>query len=80
MLMALQRDEFLKKGSFKMEELCKLTMMNLKIEQRDTVAPLLEDGTDVIAVLLIRFKAKFNFPTVCHCLKWESGAEYNPPP
>ena len=30
MLMALQSDEFLKKSSFKIEELCKFTMMNLK--------------------------------------------------
>lgn len=53
MLMALSRDEFLKRASFKIEELCKLTMMYLKIEQRAAVAPLLDDGTDVIAVLLM---------------------------
>ena len=48
--MNLQRDKFLKKASFKIEELCKLTMMNFKIEQRDAVAPLLDVGTDVISV------------------------------
>lgn len=41
-------------------------MMSLKIEQRDAVAPLLDDGTDVIAVLLMGFKEEFNFPTLCH--------------
>ena len=81
MLMALQSDAFLKKSSFKIEELCKFTMMNLKIEQRDAVAPLLDDETDVIAVLVMGFKEEFNFPTLCHCgWKWKSGTECNLPP
>ena len=54
--------------------------MNLKIEQRDTVAPLSDDGTDVVAALLMGFKEELNFPTLCHCWKWRSGTEYNPPP
>ena len=45
MQIALQRDKFLKKPSSKIEELCKFTMMNFKIEQHDALAPLLDDGT-----------------------------------
>lgn len=33
----------------------------------DARAPLLDDGTNVIAVLLMGFKKEFNFPTPCHC-------------
>ena len=45
MQIALQRDKFLKKPSFQIEELCKFTMVNFKIEQYDALAPLLDDGT-----------------------------------
>ena len=79
MQMAPQRDEFLKRASCKIKELCKFKIMNLKIEQRDAVAPFLEDGTDVVAVLLMVFKEDFSFPTLCHCCKWRSGTECNPP-
>ena len=59
MQIALQRDTVLKKASFKIEELCKFTKMKLNIEQRDAVAPLLDDGTDIIAVLLMVFNEEF---------------------
>ena len=37
----------------------KFTKMKLNIEQRDAVAPLLYDGTDIIAVLLMLFNEEF---------------------
>ena len=58
------------KATFKIEEVCKFKIMNLKIEQRDAVAPLLDEGTDVIAVLLLVFNGEFYFPPLFHW-KWK---------
>ena len=43
-----------------------IALQRIKIEQRDSVAPLLEDGTDVIAVLLMVFNGEFYFLPLFH--------------
>ena len=69
MQMTPQGEKFLQRGSCKVDDLCKFKIMNLKIEQRDAVAPLLDDGTDVVAVLLMGFKDEFKVATLRHYWK-----------